>query len=193
MIKSNKVVVSFTGEPEAVSAFMNDRFVKPAIALGNAERAELIVSDQMNDLRRERDSQLAELLSEKEELEEKLELANTRVEIATLQHQKDQDQVSKWQQCAFAFQSRLESTSKNADSIDEVKGRLFNLLDQMAHRQLAPSIRLIREMTGCSMIQARNVVKPVFDLYQQVAAPSVAIALPPSSKSEQLDIPNIVG
>lgn len=178
---SREVIFTLKGDESAVSNFVNERFVKPALAAVSAERAELMISDQMNDLRRSHESTLADLEDEKQQLADELESARNRNDLFNDKITELHEAIAKWQNCAYAFQAQLESQSKNGKPNKELKDKLFAMIDLMGTRQKVPAIKALREITGCTLQEGKIIIDKVFDNFESI--PAQIIALPQSELS----------
>lgn len=183
---SREVVFTIKGDGEAVSNFVNERLVKPALAAISAERAELMIADQMTDLRREHESALADLEDEKQEIIADLQVAREKIESHGDKVAELHGAISKWQHCAMAFQSQLEVRSKVEKQSKELKDKLFAMMDLIGNRQKVKAIQALREITGCTLNEGKVILDKVFENFAQ--EPVKVIPLPPSSITKQMEL-----
>lgn len=183
---SREVVFTIKGDGEAVSNFVNERLVKPALAAISAERAELMIADQMSDLRREHEAAIADLEEEKQEVIADLQAAREKIEAHGDKLAELHGAISKWQHCAMAFQAQLEIRSKTEKQSKELKDKLFAMIDLIGNRQKVKAIQALREITGCTLNEGKVVLDKVFENFAQESAK--VIPLPPSSLAEQMEL-----
>ena len=183
---SREVVFTIKGDGEAVSNFVNERLVKPALAAISAERAELMIADQMSDLRREHESALADLEDEKQEVIAELQSAREKIESHGDKVAELHEAIGKWQLCAMAYQAQLEVKSKVEKQSKELKDKLFAMMDLVGNRQKVKAIQALREITGCTLNEGKVVLDKVFENFSQEQAK--VIPLPPSSLAKQMEL-----
>ena len=184
---SREVVFTIKGDGEAVSNFVHERLVKPALAASSAERAELMIADQMSDLRREHELAIASLEDDKQEMIAELQSAREKIEAHVDKVAELHTDISKWQHCAMAFQAQLEVRSKSEKYNKEAKDKLFAMIDLISNRQKVRAIHALREITGCTLSEGKIVLDKIFEHFSQEQAKAIPISLPPSSLTKQTE------